>query len=43
MCKNNNLFITNGSLDRDMLVGDYTFRKTSVFDFTLVSVESLDF
>ena len=43
MCKNNNLFITNGRLDRDMLVGDYTFPKKSVLDYTLVSVESFGF
>ena len=41
MCKNNNLFIINGRLGRDKLVGEYTFRRTSVLDYTIASVECI--
>ena len=41
LCKNHNLFICNGRLDKDRLIGQFTFRKTSVIDYTLGTIDAL--
>ncbi|MEW8152903.1 MAG: reverse transcriptase family protein, partial [Candidatus Thiodiazotropha endolucinida] len=43
ICKNNNLFILNGRLDKDRNIGAFTFRHQSVIDYMLSSVDSLQF
>ena len=37
LCKNNNLFIANGRIGRDKLVGRHSFRNVSVIDYTIAS------
>ena len=41
LCKNNNLFIFNGRLDKDRLLGQYTFIHTSVIDYTIGTIDAL--
>ena len=43
ICKNNNLFILNGRLDKDRNIGAFTFRHQSVIDYMLSSVDSSQF
>ena len=40
ICKNNNLFIVNGRFSADRECGKYTFRKTSVIDYSLVTADT---
>ena len=35
------MFICNGRLDKDRLIGQFTFRKTSVIDYTLGTIDAL--
>ena len=37
ICKKNNLFILNSRLGKDKGASNYTFRSTSVIDYTVVS------
>ena len=39
MCKNNNFFMLNGRYGGDRGLGKYTFRQTSVIDYTLVTLD----
>ena len=41
LCKNHNLFIFNGRLDNDRSMGNYTFRQTSVIDYTIGTLDVL--
>ena len=41
MCKNHNLFILNGRFGKDKAKGNFTFRQSSVIDYTLVTTECL--
>ena len=43
ICKNNNLFILNGRFGKDKGIGNYTFRSTSVIDYTIVSSDVFSF
>lgn len=43
ICKNNNLFITNGRFGKDNGIGSATFRDKSVIDYTICTAESFDF
>ena len=40
ICKNNNLFILNGRLDKDRNIGQFTFRQSSVIDYALASADA---
>ena len=37
LCRNNNLFILNGRCDMDKNIGQYTYRESSVIDYSIVS------
>lgn len=41
ICKNNNLFILNGRMDKDRNIVTFTFRHQSVIDYMISSVDSL--
>lgn len=43
LCKSNNLCILNGRCGADKNIGNFTFRNTSVIDYTITSVEALKF
>lgn len=43
MCKNNNLFITNGRVGKDKGVGHKTFRGTSTIDYTVCTANCFEF
>ena len=42
ICKNDNLFILNGRFGTDKNTGSYTFRESSVIDYVISSVQSLE-
>lgn len=42
ICKNNNLFIANGRIGKDKNIGNLTFRNTSLIDYTICSVSTLE-
>ena len=42
ICKNNNLSILNGRFGADKNVGNYTFRRTSVIDYVISSLQGLN-
>ena len=39
MCKNHNLFILNGRFGKDKAKGNFSFRQSSVIDYTLITTE----
>ena len=41
MCMGNNIFIANGRIGEDKDVGQFTYRGTSLIDYTLATVEAL--
>ena len=41
MCRGNNIFIANGRIGEDKDVGQFTYRGTSLIDYTLATVEAL--
>lgn len=43
LCKSNNLCILNGKRGEDKNIVNFTFRNTSVIDYTITSVEALKF
>ena len=42
ICKNNNLLIANGRIGKDKNIGSLTFRNTSLIDYTICSVNTLE-
>lgn len=43
ICKSNNLLILNGRCGKDRGTGAYTFKNTSIIDYSIASVEALNF
>ena len=43
ICKNNNMFLCNGRIGNDKHHGKLTFKKVSVIDYTIASVEALPY
>ena len=43
ICKNNNMFLCNGRIGNDKHHGKLTFKKVSVIDYTISSVEALPY
>ena len=41
ICRGNNLFIVNGRLGSDQNIGNFTFRDTSLIDYTICSLEAI--
>ena len=41
MCRGSNIFIANGRIGEDKDVGQFTYRGTSLIDYTLATVEAL--
>ncbi|MEW8544510.1 MAG: hypothetical protein AB2693_13350, partial [Candidatus Thiodiazotropha sp.] len=43
ICKSNNICILNGRCGDDKYVGNFTFRDTSIIDYSIVSAEALNY
>ena len=43
ICKSNNLFIMNGRCGQDRGIGEFTFKNTSVIDYSIASARALQF
>ncbi|MEW8548255.1 MAG: reverse transcriptase family protein [Candidatus Thiodiazotropha sp.] len=42
ICKNHNLFILNGRIDKDRAIGNFTFRNASVIDYTIATADCFE-